>query len=176
VSNFHFKPDDISAQVWMGVGGVMLVLLRSIIDGTRRTALQLLVGCIFGGLGAMAAGFVWGQSHYVYLICGVAAVITENVVIGVFNMSQQFAQNPKDIIAWFIQTVLPSLGCSRRSALVLRQLHLLRSCSANDARRPRPLVRSCNPGSLKANALHSHHLGLRLLPEPEDRDLAGISA
>jgi hypothetical protein len=110
VSNFHFKPDDISAQVWMGVGGVMLVLLRSIIDGTRRTALQLLVGCIFGGLGAMAAGFVWGQSHYVYLICGVAAVITENVVIGVFNMSQQFAQNPKDIIGWFIQTVLPSLG------------------------------------------------------------------
>jgi hypothetical protein len=97
-------------KVWMGVGGVMLVLLRSIIDGTRRTALQLLVGCIFGGLGAMAAGFVWGQSHYVYLICGVAAVITENVVIGVFNMSQQFAQNPKDIIAWFIQTVLPSLG------------------------------------------------------------------
>jgi hypothetical protein len=94
----------------MGVGGVMLVLLRSIIDGTRRTALQLLVGCVFGGLGAMAAGFVWGQSHYVYLICGVAAVVTENLVIGLFNMSSQFAQNPKDIIAWFIQTVLPSLG------------------------------------------------------------------
>jgi hypothetical protein len=111
VSNsLGFKPDDISSEVWMGVGGVMLVLLRSIVDGTRRTALQLLVGCIFGGLGAMAAGFVWGQSHYVYLICGVAAVITENLVIGFFNMSQQFAQNPKDILTWFIQTVLPSVG------------------------------------------------------------------
>jgi hypothetical protein len=108
--NLSFKPDDISSEVWMGVGGVMLVLLRSIVDGTRRTALQLLVGCVFGGLGAMAAGFVWGQSHYVYLICGVAAVVTENLVIGLFNMSNQFAQNPKDIIAWFIQTVLPSLG------------------------------------------------------------------
>lgn len=105
-----FKPDDISSEVWMGVGGVMLVLLRSIIDGTRRTALQLLVGCVFGGLGAMAAGFVWGSSHYVYLICGVAAVITENLVIGLFNMSNQFAQNPKDVIAWFVQTILPSLG------------------------------------------------------------------
>jgi hypothetical protein len=109
-NSLGFKPDDISSEVWMGVGGVMLVLLRSIVDGTRRTALQLLVGCIFGGLGAMAAGFVWGQSHYVYLICGVAAVITENLVIGFFNMSQQFAQNPKDILTWFIQTVLPSLG------------------------------------------------------------------
>jgi hypothetical protein len=108
-----FKPDDISSEVWMGVGGVMLVLLRSIVDGTRRTALQLLVGCIFGGLGAMAAGFVWGQSHYVYLICGVAAVITENLVIGFFNMSQQFAQNPKDIVAWFIQTVLPAIPLFR---------------------------------------------------------------
>jgi hypothetical protein len=66
MSNLTFKPDDISTEVWMGVGGVMLVLLRSIIDGTRRTALQLLAGCVFGGLGAMAAGFVWGQSHYVY--------------------------------------------------------------------------------------------------------------
>jgi hypothetical protein len=109
-NSLGFKPDDISSEVWMGVGGVMLVLLRSIVDGTRRTALQLLVGCIFGGLGAMAAGFVWGQSHYVYLICGVAAVITENLVIGFFNMSQQFAQNPKDILTWFIQTVLPSLS------------------------------------------------------------------
>jgi hypothetical protein len=108
-----FKPDDISSEVWMGVGGVMLVLLRSIVDGTRRTALQLLVGCVFGGLGAMAAGFVWGSSHYVYLICGVAAVITENLVIGVFNMSQQFAQNPKDIVAWFIQTVVPAIPMFR---------------------------------------------------------------
>lgn len=97
----------------MGVGGVMLVLLRSIVDGTRRTALQLLVGCVFGGLGAMAAGFMWGESRYIYLICGVAAVITENVVIGVFNMSQQFAQNPKDILTWFIQTVVPAIPLIR---------------------------------------------------------------
>jgi hypothetical protein len=113
MSNLTFKPDDISTEVWMGVGGVMLVLLRSIIDGTRRTALQLLAGCVFGGLGAMAAGFVWGQSHYVYLICGVAAVVTENIVIGCFNMSQQFASNPRDVIGWFIQTVLPAIPLFR---------------------------------------------------------------
>lgn len=113
MSNLNFKPDDISPEVWLGVGGAMLVLLRSIVDGTRRTALQLFVGCVFGGLGAMGAGFVWGNSHYVYLICGVAAVITENMVVGFFNMSQQFASNPRDVIAWFIQTVLPALPLFR---------------------------------------------------------------
>lgn len=108
-----FKPEDLSPQVWMGVVGAMLVLLRSIIDGTRRTALQLLAGCMFGAIGAMAAGYVWSSSHYVYLICGVAAVITENVVVGFFNMSQQFAANPRDLIAWFINTIIPAIPLFR---------------------------------------------------------------
>jgi hypothetical protein len=59
------------------------------------------------GSGQWLPGSSGRHSHYVYLICGVAAVITENLVIGFFNMSQQFAQNPKDILTWFIQTVLP---------------------------------------------------------------------
>lgn len=87
----------------------MLALLRSIIDGTRRSALQLLVGCIFGGLGAMAAAFVWKDSSWVYFICGVAAVMTENIVVGLFNMSKEFAANPKDVFAWAWKLVVPTI-------------------------------------------------------------------
>lgn len=90
----------------MGVGGVLLALLRSIIDGTRRTALQLMASCIFGGLGAAAAGFVWAESHYVYFICGIAAVVTDNVVVGLFAFSKQFATDPRDWMSWVLKTVV----------------------------------------------------------------------
>lgn len=105
----NFRPDAISSEVWMGVGGVMLVLLRSIVDGSRRTAAQLLVGCIFGGLGASAAAFVWKDSHYVYFICGVAAVITENVIIGVTNMSKEFAEKPQTFFGWAWKLIVPTI-------------------------------------------------------------------
>lgn len=108
-----FRPQDISTEVWMGVGGVMLALLRSIIDGTRRSAVQLLAGCIFGGLGAMAAAYVWQDSKWLYFICGVAAVMTENIVIGLFNMSKQFASDPKDTFAWAWKLVIPAIPIFR---------------------------------------------------------------
>lgn len=97
----------------MGVGGVMLVLLRSIIDGTRRTAVQLIAGCVLGGLGAMGAAFVWSESHYLYFFCGVAAVMTENIVLGLFNVSKEFASNPKDTFSWAWKLVIPSLPILR---------------------------------------------------------------
>lgn len=87
----------------------MLVLLRSIVDGTRRTAAQLVVGCIFGGLGATAAGMVWANSHYIYLICGVAAIVTENVILGLFNASKEFAAKPKDFFGWAWKLIVPTI-------------------------------------------------------------------
>lgn len=84
----------------------MLALLRSIIDGTRRTALQLMASCIFGGLGAMAAGLVYKDSVYVYFICGIAAVVTDNVVVGLFSFSKQFATDPRDWMSWVLKTVV----------------------------------------------------------------------
>lgn len=110
---YDFKPQDLATEVWLGVGGAMLVLLRSIVDGTRRTATQLIVGCIFGGLGAMAAGFVWGESKYIYLICGVAAVITENIVIGLFNVSKEFAERPRDVFSWAWKLIVPAIPTFR---------------------------------------------------------------
>lgn len=112
----NFNAEAISSEVWMGVGGVMLVLLRSIVDGTRRTAAQLIVGCIFGGLGAMAAAFVWKDSHYVYFICGVAAVITENLIVGVFNMSKQFKDDPKSTFSWAWKLIVPTIPFFRTGA------------------------------------------------------------
>jgi hypothetical protein len=140
MSNWSFKPDEISSEVWMGVGGVMLVLLRSIVDGTRRSALQLLGGCIFGGIGAMAAGYVWSGSHYVYLICGVAAVITENIVIGIFNMSQQFANDPKDVFAWAWKLVVPELPFFRSNSTAAGQV-------GEDETIPAPTVTPVQPGA-----------------------------
>lgn len=109
----NFRPEDIATEVWMGVGGVMLALLRSIIDGTRRSAIQLLVGCIFGGLGAMAAAFVWKDSSWLYFICGVAAVMTENIVIGLSNMAKEFAEKPRDVFGWLWKLVVPSIPIFR---------------------------------------------------------------
>lgn len=96
----------------------MLVLLRSIVDGTRRTAAQLVVGCVFGGLGAIAGGVVWGDSQYVYLICGIAAVVTENVIIGIFNASKEFRDNPKSFFTWAWKLIVPTIPIFKSGAQV----------------------------------------------------------
>ena len=88
----------------------MLVLLRSIIDGTRRTWYALLVGCFLGGLGAGIAGHVFADSQYVYYICGVSAVMAENVVLGLFNASREFRDAPIKVFSQMWRLIVPSFG------------------------------------------------------------------
>lgn len=102
--------NNVATEVWIGVGGAMLVLLRSIVDGTRRSAMQLLAGCVFGAIGAMIAGTVFSENAYVYAICGVAAIVTENVILGLFNASKEFRDNPREVFAYFFKLLVPFWG------------------------------------------------------------------
>lgn len=97
-------------EVWAGVAGAMIALLRSIIDGTRRTWYQLIIGCILGALGAGIAGHIYEDSKWVYPICGVAAIMTEGVVLGLFNASQEFRRDPFRVFSNLYRLVVPSFG------------------------------------------------------------------
>ncbi|ARK07494.1 hypothetical protein LAV_00119 [Sphingobium phage Lacusarx] len=97
-------------EIWIGFAGAMLVLLRSILDGTRRTWYALLVGCVLGGAGAAMAGHVFAESKWVYPICGVAAVMTENVMLGLFKASQEFSEKPIDVFSRVWRLVMPTFG------------------------------------------------------------------
>lgn len=88
----------------------MLVLLRSILDGTRRTWYALLIGCFLGGVGAAMAGHIFAGSAYVYPICGVAAVMTENIILGLFNASQQFRDSPIKVFSQMWRLMMPTFG------------------------------------------------------------------
>jgi hypothetical protein len=96
--------------MWAFTGGAILVLLQSILSGAKRNWWSLLIGCALGGAGAWVAGNVWADSKYVYIICGVAAVVTENVLGGVVNASKQFAESPIKVATHVARTVLPTFG------------------------------------------------------------------
>ena len=101
---------EISHGMWAVSGGAILVLLQSILSGTKRNWWSLLIGCALGGAGAWAAGTIWADSKYVYIICGVVAVITENLLSGVVNASKQFAENPLKVATHIFRTVAPFFG------------------------------------------------------------------
>jgi hypothetical protein len=105
-----FSTSDINSEVWLASGGAMLVLLRSILDGTRRSWYALLTGCILGGAGSVIAGTAFAGSNYVYFWCGVAAVVCENVVLGLFNASKEFRDAPIKVFAQIWKIVMPSYG------------------------------------------------------------------
>jgi len=101
---------ELAHQMWAFTSGVILVLLQSILTGARRNWVSLIVGCLIGGAGAWVAGQIWGDSKYIYIICGVAAIITENLLIGVTNASQEFAEKPFKVMAYLGRTFLPAFG------------------------------------------------------------------
>lgn len=106
-------PDaEIAHQMWAFTGGAILVLVQSIMSGVKRNWWALLIGCALGGAGSWVAGHIWADSKYVYIICGVAAVITENLLSGVVNASRQFAENPIKVLTHFARTFLPTFGKS----------------------------------------------------------------
>lgn len=98
--------------MWAFTGGAILVLLQSIISGTKRNWWKLLIGCVFGGIGSWVAGQIWTDSPYLIIICGVAAVITENILGGLVNASKQFADQPIKIATHIARTFLPAFGKS----------------------------------------------------------------
>lgn len=99
--------DSITDQLWMATGGAMLVLLRSIVDGTRRKWYAILIGCILGAAGSAVAGSIWHDSRFVFPICGAAAVMAENIILGLFNASQEFRDEPIKVFATIWRTVVP---------------------------------------------------------------------
>lgn len=113
---------DLLHSMWVFTGGAILVLLQSILSGAKRNWMTLLLGCALGGAGAWIAGQVWGDSKYVYIICGVAAVIAENVLMGAVNASKQFADSPIRVLSHFAKMFMPTLGKTVGSADVDEKL------------------------------------------------------
>lgn len=93
--------------IWMATGGAMLVLLRSIVDGTRRKWYAILIGCLLGAAGSAIAGQIWHDSRFVFPICGAAAVMSENIVLGLFNASREFRDEPIKVFATLWRIVIP---------------------------------------------------------------------
>lgn len=93
---------DILHSMWIFTGGAILVLLQSILHEAKRNWFQLLAGCVIGGAGAWVAGQIWGDSKYIYLICGAAAVMSQNLLMGAVNASKQFADNPIEVGKLFL--------------------------------------------------------------------------
>jgi hypothetical protein len=102
--------NDILHSMWVFTGGAILVLLQSILSGAKRNWWSLLIGCVFGGAGSWIASQIWGDSKYVFVICGVAAVITENLLLGVVNASKQFAESPLKVGTALLKTFVPMFG------------------------------------------------------------------
>jgi hypothetical protein len=92
-------------SMWIFTGGAILVLLQSILSNAKRNWWALLAGCAVGGAGSWVAAQIWGDSKYIYLICGAAAVMTENLLLGAVKASKQFAEDPimiaKTLIPFF---------------------------------------------------------------------------
>lgn len=97
-------------EVWIGVAGAMLVLFQSILSGTRRAWYRLLASCLIGGSAAALTGHIFADSPWVYAYCGVAAIMAENIIFGLFNASEQFKDNPINVFAQIWRVVVPSFG------------------------------------------------------------------
>jgi hypothetical protein len=110
VSINPFTDSQTIHAIWTFTGGAILVLLQSIISGPKRNWWALLIGCLLGGMGSWVAGQIWGDSEYIYIICGVSAVVTENMLSGIVNASRQFAENPIKVSTHLARTFLPTFG------------------------------------------------------------------
>lgn len=101
---------SIQHSLWIGTGGAMLVLLQSILSGERRVWWRLLLSCIIGGGAAALIGHTFSDSSWVYIYCGVAAIMAENIIFGLINASEQFKNNPITVFAQLWRVVVPSFG------------------------------------------------------------------
>lgn len=88
----------------------MLVLLQSILSGERRVWWRLLISCIIGGGVAALVGHTFSDSSWVYIYCGISAIMAENVIFGLVNASEQFKNSPITVFAQLWRVVVPSFG------------------------------------------------------------------
>jgi len=95
--------------VWVFVCGSLVAMLRSAVDGVRRSFGRLFVGSIFGGIGAIIADATFAESDYKILLIGVAAVIAENIVIGLTNASKEFSAKPWPLLKELFKLIVPNL-------------------------------------------------------------------
>jgi hypothetical protein len=106
----NFSNTELSHQIWLATGGAMLVLLQSILSGTRRVWWRLMLSCVLGAGGASLAGSIFADSKYVYVFCGVAAIMAENVIFGLANASEEFKKNPISVFGQFYRLIVPTFG------------------------------------------------------------------
>lgn len=107
---FSTLPDNVMEFIWTFLAGSVLTFFRSIIDGTRRSAKALMLGCLFGGLGATIAYDMFATSDWRVFWTGCAAVITENFVVGLFNASKRFRESPIEVFKELWGAVTPGLA------------------------------------------------------------------
>ena len=110
--------DQTTELLWTATGGAMLVLLRSIVDGTRRTWYAILIGCILGAAGSAIAGQIFHDSRWCYPICGASAVMAENIVLGLFKASQEFRDEPIKVFATLWRVIVPWTLKSPNSSII----------------------------------------------------------
>jgi hypothetical protein len=101
---------EIQHSIWVATGGSMLVLLQSILSGERRVWWKLLVSCIIGGSAAALVGNAFEGSTWVYIYCGISAIVAENIIFGLVKASEQFKQSPITVFAQLWRVVMPSFG------------------------------------------------------------------
>jgi cytochrome c biogenesis protein ResB len=65
-ANIDIRSSAFQQHVWLATGGAMLVLLQSILSGTRRVWWRLLMSCVIGGGGSALAGMIFTDSKFVY--------------------------------------------------------------------------------------------------------------
>lgn len=99
-----------AALVWNATGGALIVLFLSILNQQRRSWKSLTIGCVFGALGASFVGYAFADKWWVYPACGAAAIMTENVMLGVLNLSARFRDDPVNILSHFAKLFLPTFG------------------------------------------------------------------
>jgi hypothetical protein len=104
--------EELIRAAWLFASGAVIALLRSIVDGTRRSFLTLLAACFFGGLGAWLAGFAFRGAWFAPFAIGAAAVMTEHLALGLYRLSVRFSEDPMAFIDKFW-----SLGQAMSSAL-----------------------------------------------------------
>lgn len=86
--------EEIIHAAWLFASGAIIALLRSIVDGTRRSVARLLVGCAFGGIGAYMAGFAFKDAWFAPFAIGAAAVMTEHLALGLYRLGVAFSEKP----------------------------------------------------------------------------------
>jgi hypothetical protein len=106
--NIDIRSAAFQHQVWLATGGAMLVLVQSILSGTRRVWWRLLLSCAIGGIGSTLAGYIFHDSKWVYAICGVAAIMSENIIFGLFRVSEEFKEAPIDVFSKLWRLIMPT--------------------------------------------------------------------